>query len=603
MSINNIRNFCIISHIDHGKSTLADRLLELTGTIEKRKMKEQVLDMMDLEREKGITIKLQPARMEYSPVITSEPKASAAIPNNNHEIAASLPAVAPRNDNYILNLIDTPGHVDFSYEVSRSLAAVEGAVLLVDASQGIQAQTLANLHLAQKQNLVIIPVINKIDRPTARPDETASEIGQLLDIDPDEVIRISAKNGTNVEKVLEAIIEKIPAPKGDMAKPFRALIFDSNYDSYQGVVAHIRVVDGQISKDQEVFMKASKTKSGIVDMGVFKPQLQTSQSLKAGEIGYIATGLKDISVCRVGDTITLNNEIEPLLGYEEPRSMVFASFFPVDGDEFDLLKNALAKLKLNDASLVYELESSEALGRGFRCGFLGLLHLEIISERLRREYKLNLIITAPSVYFRYTGDQKMEEPWARLEIISSNNHLGVVMKLLTEVEGEYKNTEYLNPEKALLTYEVPLREIMTDFYDRLKSITSGYASLAYELIGYRQADLSKLEILVAGEKIEAFSRFVARHKAYYEARALVKKLKELIPPHQFSIPVQGVVNGQIIARETIKAYRKDVIAGLYGGDYTRKKKLLEKQKKGKKRLKQFGKVSIPQEVFLKALKK
>ncbi len=563
-----IRNFCIISHIDHGKSTLADRLLELTNTVEKRKMKEQVLDMMDLEREKGITIKLQPVRMEY--------------------------------EGHILNLIDTPGHVDFTYEVSRSLAAVEGAILLVDASQGIQAQTLANLHLAK--DLVIIPVINKIDMSAARPDDIALEVSQLLDIDQDEIIRISAKKGTNVEEVLKAIIERIPKPKGDIKKPFRALIFDSNYDSYQGVIAHVRVVDGEVNKREKILMKASEASSGIIELGVFQPSPNPTDSLKAGEIGYIATGLKDITACRVGDTIALNSEVESLAGYQEPKPMVYASFFPIDGDDFDFLKVALGKLKLNDASLFFELESSEALGRGFRCGFLGLLHLEIIGERLRREYDLSLVVTAPSVSFRYTGS-KMEEPWVRLEVVSSNDYVGPVMKLLTEAEGEYENTEYLSPEKVLLTYQAPLREIMTDFYDRLKSITSGYASLAYQLTNYREADLVKLDILVAEEKVEAFSRYVARKKSYLEAKKLVEKLKGLIPHHQFSIPIQGVINGQIVARETITAFRKDVTAGLYGGDYTRKRKQLEKQKKGKKKLKQFGRVNIPQEVFLKALKK
>lgn len=577
MSTNkNIRNFCIISHIDHGKSTLADRLLEITETIEKRKMREQVLDMMDLEREKGITIKLQPAKMEY----VYQGKA------------------------YILNLIDTPGHVDFTYEVSRSLAAVEGALLLVDATQGIQAQTLANLHLAQQQNLVIIPVINKIDVASARPDDIAVEVGQLLNVDPDEIIRISAKNGTNIDQILEAIINKIPYPRGDAEKPFRALIFDSNYDPYQGVIAHVRVIDGQIRSDQKIFMKASKTQSGIVELGIFRPLPQKTNLLAAGDIGYLATGLKNINVCRVGDTIALNDSVPSLPGYQESKPMVYASFFPVNGDDFDLLKDALGKLKLNDAALAFELEASEALGRGFRCGFLGLLHLEIISERLRREYSLDLVVTAPSVYYRYTDQSKskMEEPWVKLEIVSSNNYLGAVMKLLTEAEGEYQNTEYLSAEKVLLIYQAPLREIMTDFYDRLKSITSGYASMAYQLTDYRQADLVRLDILVAGSKVEAFSRFVARNKSYREAKKLVEKLKELIPPHHFSIPIQGIVDGKIVTRETIKAYRKDVIAGLYGGDYTRKRKLLEKQKKGKKRMKQFGKVNIPQEVFLKALK-
>ena len=580
--------------------------MELTGTIEKRKMREQFLDMMDLEREKGITIKLQPVRLEYKKT-------------------------------FILNLIDTPGHVDFSYEVSRSLAAVEGAILLVDASQGIQAQTLANLYLAQEQNLVIIPVINKIDLANARIEEAEKEIKNILG-QGIEILKISAKNGENIERVLEAIIEKIPAPQGSSIVPLRALIFDSKYDSYKGVIAYVRVVDGQIKKGEKILMMASEAESEVVEVGIFNPALKATDILKTGEIGYIATGLKEIEKCRVGDTITNSKfkiqnskfiEIEPLLGYEEPKPMIFAGFYPIEGDDFDLLKDGLDKLKLNDSSLTFtphlskigaerqfnnqslkgagfKLESSEALGRGFQCGFLGLLHLEIISQRLKREYDLNLVITNPSVsYRRIQGENsKMEEPWVKLEIITPNQYLGQVMKLASGLlNGQYKDTQYLSPEKVLATYEAPLGEIIIDFYDRLKGATTGYGSMAYELIDYRPADLVKLDILIAGEKVEAFSKIIPKQKAEQEGRALVKRLKEVIPPHQFSIPIQAAIGGKIIARETIRSLRKDVIAGLYGGDYTRKRKLLEKQKKGKKRLKQFGEVSLSQEVFLKALRR
>ena len=566
----NIRNFCIISHIDHGKSTLADRLLELTGTIEQRKMREQFLDMMDLEREKGITIKLQPVRMEY--------------------------------DGYILNLIDTPGHIDFSYEVSRSLAAVEGALLLVDASQGIQAQTLTNLHLAQEQNLIIIPVINKIDLEQAPVGETLQEISQLLKIKQEDILRISAKQGTNVEKVLEAIIKRIPSPSGDSKSPWRALIFDSHYDAYQGTIAYIRVVDGQVKRGDKIIMLASKAAAETIEVGVFKPQLTKIDSLKTGEIGYLATGLKDVNQCRVGDTIGTVLQGRALPGYQEPKSMVFASFYPVQADDYNLLKDGLAKLKLNDASLQYQPEASKGLGRGFRCGFLGMLHLEIISERLKREYGSNLIVTSPLVSYQVSRNQ-IKEPWVNLEIVSPSQYLGQVMKLLTKTRGKYQDSQYLSPERVLVKYQAPLNEIIVDFYDQLKNITAGYASMSYQMMGHQPADLVKLDVLVAGEKIEAFSRIVHQKKAYQEARFLVDKLKKLIPRHQFVIPLQAVVNGLIIARHTIRALKKNVIAGLYGGDYTRKRKLLEKQKKGKKKMKEFGRVSIPQEVFLRILRK
>lgn len=587
----NIRNFCIISHIDHGKSTLADRLLELTGTVEKRKMHSQFLDMMDLEQEKGITIKLQPVKMEYH--------------------------------GYLLNLIDTPGHVDFGYEVSRSLAAVEGAILLVDASQGVQAQTLANLHLAQAQNLVIIPVVNKIDLPHAQVEKTINEMSQLLEIKEDEIIRISAKQGTNIEKVLQMIIEKIPAPQGDLEKPLRALIFDSKYDSYKGVVAYVRIVDGQIKSGDKIMMAASKAKTEVIEVGVLKPEMDKINFLLAGQIGYVATGFKNISQCRVGDTIIGQNEkVKSLTGYQEPKSMVFASFYPTDSDDHDLLKDSLAKLELNDAALQYEPESCEGLGRGFRCGFLGMLHLEIVLERLKREYKLDLIVTIPSVSYQIiTSDkiqriissandlpemnqiEEIQEPWINLEIITPNQYLGQVMKLLEGTRGEYQDTQYLSPERILIKYQAPLNEIIIDFYDKLKNTTAGYASMNYQMADYRKGDLVKVDILAAGERIEAFSRIIHKDKAYSEGRALVKKLKEVIPKQLFTVSLQAAIEGKIIARETISAMRKDVTGYLYGGDYSRKKKLLEKQKKGKKKMKALGKIDIPQEVFFKVLKK
>lgn len=563
----NIRNFCIISHIDHGKSTLADRLLELTGTVEQRKMRAQFLDTMDLERERGITIKLQPVQLNYR--------------------------------NYLLNLIDTPGHVDFSYEVSRSLAAVEGALLLVDASQGIQAQTLANLHLAQEQKLTIIPVINKIDLDQARVKETSQEISQLLSVDEKEIIKISAKAGTNIEQILTAIVEKIPSPDGRPEKPLRALIFDSHYDAYQGVIAHLRLFDGQLKNGQSVKMLATDSEAEVREIGFFKPNPTQVDTLSAGQIGYLATGLKNVSQCRVGDTIShAQSAVSPLAGYQEPIAMLLASFYPSRADDYDLLKDSLAKLKLNDASLEYRPESSVGLGRGFRCGFLGLLHLEIVSERLRREYGLNLIISSPAVDYR-SG----QEPWAELEIICPLDYLGPVTKLLEKTRGHYQETEYLTSQRILVRYQVPLAEIIIDFYDNLKKTTSGYASMSYQLIDYRPADLVQLDILVAGEKVEAFSQLVHKKKAYFQGRALVDKLKELIPRHQFAISLQALVDNKIIARQNISPLKKDVTAGLYGGDYTRKRKLLEKQKKGKKKMKQRGRVNIPEEVFLKILRR
>ncbi len=572
----NIRNFVIISHIDHGKSTLADRFLEITNTVDKRKMQPQFLDRMALERERGITIKMQPVRMEWK--------------------------------NYILNLIDTPGHIDFSYEVSRSLAAVEGAILLIDATQGIQAQTLTNLELAKKQNLKIIPVINKIDLPTADIEKTKQEIINLLKIPAStrnqgeqrgerkqNILLISAKTGENVEEVLKKIIKDIPAPK-ESDRGFRALIFDSEYDSYKGVIAYVRVTDGQIKRGDKTYLIQSKVKSEAIEVGYFTPDLRPDKELKTGEIGYIATGLKNIEDCRVGDTIAVS-KIEPLKGYKEPQSVVFASFYPMDKDDYDLLKQALGKLKLNDASLSFSPEPSKALGRGFKCGFLGMLHLEVISERLKRDYNLDLVITAPSVVYR---DNR--EPWVEIEIITPEKYLGQINKLLSSFSGEFEHTKWLTKDKIIIKFKGPLDIILKGFYDKLKTISSGYASMSYKLVGYKEADLVKLDILINKEPVEAFSKTIRKEDAYKEGKRIIQLLKENLPSYQWAVPIQAAVGGKIIARETKRAMRKDVTAPLYGGDYTRKKKLLEKQKKGKKKLAEFGKIAIPSEVFLKVLK-
>ncbi len=589
----NIRNFCIIAHIDHGKSTLADRLLELTGTIEKRKMQEQFLDTMDLERERGITIKLQPVRMNYKLGTT----------------------------NYQLNLIDTPGHVDFTYEVSRSLAAVEGAVLLVDATQGVQAQTLANLYLAQKQGLKVIPVINKIDLPNAKVKEVEEEIFNLLVAAPEEIIKISAKTGEGVEKVLEAIIEKVPAPRDE--ESFRALIFDSVFDPYKGVIAYVRVFGGSIEAGDRIQLFAAKEKSEVIEVGYFSPKFRKNTTLSVGEIGYIATGIKSPQKIKVGDTILKESSNgKALPGYQEPILVVFASFYPEDSDQFDDLKDALAKLKLTDASLSFEQESSPALGRGFRLGFLGLLHIEIISERLRREFGLGLIISSPTVEYEvnlkngktmrirsanHLPDpsfiESVSEPISMLNIITPLAYMGQVMKLVSETRSEYKQTDYLSKEVVRLVYQAPLSEIITDFYDRLKSVSSGYASMSYEPSGYRKGDLVRLDILVANDKVEPFSKIVPRDQSERVGRSMVEKLKDVIPPQLFAVALQAAVGGKVLARETIKARRKDVTGYLYGGDVSRKIKLLDKQKKGKKRMKELGKVNIPQKVFLEMLKK
>ena len=594
----NIRNFIICAHIDHGKSTLADRFLELTGTIPKTKMREQFLDSMELERGRGITIKMHPVRMDYA--LNLKP--------------------------YTLNLIDTPGHVDFNYEVSRSLAAVEGAVLLVDATKGIQAQTLANLELAQKQNLVIIPAVNKIDSPQARTAETKTDLAKLLNIPEKEVFEISAKYGTNVEKLLQAVIEKIPCPSrssGFVEGGLRALIFDSKYDSFKGVIAYVRVVDGEISPGDKIYLIQTKTKGEAKEVGYFKPELVATGELKAGEIGYIATGIKEPEKVRVGETITKisNLNIEALPGYQTPKPMVFASIYPESPDDFDALKTALAKLKLNDASLSFEPEMKEALGRGFRCGFLGTLHAEIVSERLRREFGLDLVVSNPSVVYKIINKKEKEtfvyspsdwpeaagikearEPWVKIEIMTPTSYLGEVSELLKNSEGNLIETKYFTQDRLLLIYEVPLRKIIIGFYDNLKGRTQGFASMNYELLSWRPGDLVRLEILIAGRREEAFSKIVSEKDAFSEGKRMVERLKEILPAQLFSVPLQAAISGKIAARETIKAKRRDVIAPLYGGDYSRKRKLLEKQKKGKKELKEKGRIQIPSKVFLEMFK-
>ncbi len=601
----NIRNFCIIAHIDHGKSTLADRMLEMTGTIEKRKMKEQVLDRMDLERERGITIKLQPVTM--------------------------------KREGYTLNLIDTPGHVDFSYEVSRSLAAVEGAVLLVDATQGIQAQTLANLYLAMEQNLMIIPVVNKIDLAAASVDKTKEEIVNLLGCGADEIICASGKTGEGVEEILSAVIARVPPPAGKADEALRALIFDSNYDEYRGVVAYVRIIDGQVKKGERISLLATGAQSEALDTGIFRPDYTSTEGLNTGEIGYIVTGFKEVSECRVGDTITLQkglSEVKPLKGYTEVKPMVFAGVFPKEGNEFKALREAIDKLKLNDAALSYEPESSEALGFGFRCGFLGLLHLEIFQERLRREYGMDLIVTVPSVAYKIfpkSGEsfiirtpqklpaaeaiEKTEEPWVTLDVITPKGYTGAIMKLMQDKRGVYKNTEYISLEargaaetddsRMILHYEIPMSAILTDFYDKIKSVSSGYASINYELLGYREAQVAKLDILVAEEPIEALATIVYEDEAHKRGKEIVRILKDNLPKQMFVIKLQAAVGGKIVAGERLSALRKDVTAKLYGGDVSRKRKLLEKQKKGKKKMMSAGKgsIDIPADTFVKILKR
>ncbi len=599
----NIRNFCIIAHIDHGKSTLSDRLLEVTGTVEKRNMKEQLLDQMDLERERGITIKLQPVQMQYK----------------------------YENTDYTLNLIDTPGHVDFAYEVSRSLAAVEGAVLLVDATQGVQAQTLSNLYFAIEQGLEIIPVLNKIDLPNADVDKVKREVIHVLGCDENDILTASGKTVEGVKDILKNVIEKVPSPKGDPEGKLRALIFDSVYDSYKGVLAYVRIFDGEIKKTDDIHMKITLKDSNVVELGHFFPQYESCDILKAGDIGYIATGFKSVSECRVGDTVTIKNvsskqtydDVESLPGYKEVKPMVYASFYPQEGNEYNTMRDALDKLTLNDGAFRFEPESNRALGRGFRCGFLGLLHLEIIQARLDREFNFSPTITTPSVIYKLkTKDademiniysptelpdpsiiEHIEEPYVNLEIITPAEYLGSVMELMGTMRAEYKNTNYIDDDRVQLTFDAPLMDVIVDFYDQLKSVSSGYASMNYEISGYRKSDLVKLDILVAGDAIDAFSRIVPKDKAYHEGKATVDKLKDVIPRQNFAVAIQAAIGAKVVARTTISAFRKDVTAGLYGGDITRKRKLLEKQKKGKKRMAQSGKVDIPPEAFLKVLRK
>ena len=592
-----IRNFCIIAHIDHGKSTLADRLLEKTGVLTSREMQEQVLDNMELERERGITIKAQAVRMVYQ---------------------------APDGHEYIYNLIDTPGHVDFNYEVSRSLAACEGAILVVDAAQGIEAQTLANVYLALEHNLEIMPVINKIDLPSAQPDVVKKEIEDVIGLDASQAPMVSAKNGINIEEVLEKVVHMIPCPQGDEDAPLRALIFDSFYDSYKGVIVYMRVKEGTVKTGDTIRMMYTKKEFVVTELGYLKPGgLSPAGELKAGDVGYIAASIKNVRDTRVGDTITLvdNPSTEPLPGYKKVNSMVFCGIYPADGSKYGDLRDALEKLQLNDAALTFEPESSVALGFGFRCGFLGLLHMEIIQERLEREYNFDLVTTAPSVIYKVTtttGDvitidnptnlppvteiDMMEEPIVKATIMVPTEYVGNIMELSQERRGVYKDMSYIDEGRAMLTYEMPLNEIIYDFFDALKSRTKGYASFDYEVIGYRESDLVKLDMMLNGEIVDALSFIVHREKSVSRGRRMAEKLKESIPRQMFEIPIQACIGGKIIARETVKAFRKDVLAKCYGGDITRKRKLLEKQKEGKKRMRQVGSVEVPQEAFMSVLK-
>ncbi len=598
-----IRNFCIIAHIDHGKSTLADRFLEATGAISERAMADQVLDTMDLERERGITIKAAAARMTWR---------------------------APDGEAYQYNLIDTPGHVDFTYEVSRSLAACEGAILVVDASQGIEAQTLANVYLALDQGLTLIPVINKIDLPHAETERVAHELERVIGFSREEIILASAKEGVGVAEILEAIRERVPPPAGDRSGELQALIFDSKYDAYKGVLAHVRVVEGEMQGRDDLRLMQTGRVFEPLEFGIFAPRLQPLAGLAAGEVGYIATGLKEVADCRVGDTVTLaaNPAPEPLPGYRQAKPMVFAGIYPTDSDQYQELREALERLSLNDAALVSEPESSAALGFGFRCGFLGLLHLEIVVERLEREYDLGLLTTAPSVEYEVelrSGEvvaienpshlpdasriEEIREPWATIDVVTPSRHIGQVMDLVTSRRGRFVRMEYLEPEsdlapgeaRVLLAYEIPMAEILVDFYDTLKGATSGYASLDYQPAGYRAAPLVKVDVLVNGQVVDALSIITHRENASRAGRALVLKLRELIPRQMFDVPLQAAIGGRIIARETVRAIRKNVLAKCYGGDITRKRKLLEKQAEGKKRMKRIGSVEIPQEAFMAVL--
>jgi GTP-binding protein LepA len=594
--VSRIRNFSIIAHIDHGKSTLADRLLQDTGTVSNREMKEQFLDNMDLERERGITIKLQAARMNYTALDGQE---------------------------YVLNLIDTPGHVDFSYEVSRSLLACEGALLVVDASQGVEAQTLANVYLALESNLEIIPVLNKIDLPGAEPERIRAEIEEIIGLDCSGAILTSAKQGIGIQEILESVVLLVPPPRDTISEPLRALIFDSYYDSYRGVIVYFRVMDGSVKRGDKVRLMASGKEYVIDELGILCPMQVQVDELHAGEVGYFAASIKAVGDARVGDTITLVNNpaVAALDGYAEAKPMVFCGLFPTDADQYPELRDALDKLRLNDAALNYEPETSSAMGFGFRCGFLGLLHMEIVQERLEREYNLDLITTAPSVVYRVTDNhgvetyidnpstlpdpnhrQKIEEPYVKLEMITPEEYVGTLMELCQNRRGEFKDMKYLTKGRTTVIYEMPLAEVVTDFFDRMKSNTRGYASMEYQMIGYRENHLVKLDLMINGDPVDALAMIVHRDKAYNVGRAMTEKLKELIPRHQFKVPIQAAIGSKIIASENIPALRKDVLAKCYGGDISRKKKLLQKQAKGKKRMKSVGTVDVPQEAFMAVLK-
>ncbi|MDB4940228.1 MAG: elongation factor 4 [Candidatus Doudnabacteria bacterium] len=595
--MNNVRNFCIIAHIDHGKSTLADRLLQTTNTVAKRDMKDQLLDQMDLERERGITIKLQPVRMNYS----------------------------LDGQDYVLNLIDTPGHVDFTYEVSRSLACCEGAILVVDSTQGIEAQTLANVHLAQEHNLKIIPVVNKIDLPNSDRVKTAEEIMNIFGFDEEEILYASGKTGEGVDEILKAVVERVPRPQGNPDAPFRGLIFDSVYDTHRGVISFIRVFDGEIRKNQTIRMIGTNTEAQALDVGFFRPKFEGQEKIMTGEVGYIVTGLRDVSKARVGDTVTLKEykeDIQQLPGYKQVKPMVFATIFPTSAEDYPKLREAMDKLKLSDAALQFEPENIPSIGFGFRTGFLGLLHMDIVQERLSREYDLDLVLTAPSVAYRVhlmsgvdkvihtpaewpdpSTIQNVSEPWMSVEILTPQEYIGPIMEIVSQRRGISVDINYVRQDRVLMKFEMPLANIIIDFYDKLKSVSSGYASLNYDFLDERVGDLQKVDIIVSGEKVEALATIVHRSVAEVEGRELVASLKELIPKQQFEIPLQATIGGKVVARETIKAFRKDVTGGLYGGDVTRKMKVLNKQKKGKKRMKKIGKVEIPQEAFLAVLKK
>jgi len=591
-----LRNFSIIAHIDHGKSTLADRLLELTHAIDPRQMTSQVLDSMDLEREKGITIKARAVRLDYT---------------------------ARDGKTYGLNLIDTPGHVDFSYEVSRSLQACEGAILVVDAAQGIEAQTLANVHLALREGLTIIPVLNKIDLPSAQPEVVMDELETVLAIPREEVLLVSAKEGTGVPEVLEAIVSRIPPPKGDPADALRALVFDSHYDPYKGVVVYVRLASGTLHAHDRIRLMASGSESEPLELGFFRPALLPVRSLRAGEVGYVATGLKNVREAQVGDTITAAEAPapDPLPGYQQARSLVFAGIYPLSGEDYPLLRDAIEKLHLNDASFTFEPESSVALGFGFRCGFLGLLHMEIVQERLEREFALDLIASAPSVEYEVllihggvvkvdnpsklpvvSDIEEIREPWVRVSVVTPSSYIGPLMELSTNRRGAFIDLEYIDPVRVLMRFEMPLAELIVDYYDQLKTRTAGYASMDYEEVGYRPAHLVRLDVLVAGEPVDALSMIVHREKATSLGRTLASRLKELIPRQMFEVPIQSAVGANVIARETVRALRKNVLAKCYGGDITRKRKLLERQKEGKRRMKRVGSVEIPQEAFLAMLR-